>query len=82
MTADEQYVGVPEVAAKYGIGKDTVYRWARTGYVPALEAGRPDAKRKTWRFLLSEVEAALKAKQHPVDPWAMPPASRRARRVA
>lgn len=82
MPDSEPYVGVPEVAARYGIGRDSVYRWARTGYIPAIAAGKPDARRKTWRFRLSEVDAALKAHQTPGNPWAYPPASRRAHRAA
>lgn len=80
--SDEPWVGAAEVAAHFGIGKDAVYQWARTPGFPALAAGRPDAKRKTWRFRISDIEAHLKAQREAADPWAMPPASRRKRRAA
>lgn len=44
------------VAERFHLHPETIRRWARAGRVPAYRAG------KSWRFDLTEVEAALRAK--------------------
>jgi len=54
----EPFVG-PEVVAKYlDIDAETVVRYARLGYIPAHPL-HVVGKRTHWRFLLSEVHAAM-----------------------
>jgi excisionase family DNA binding protein len=63
----ESFVGAEEVAAFLGESTDTVAAWARQGKIPGVKPG------KSWKFLLSEVNAAL---TKPVDPWQQSPQSR------
>ncbi len=70
---DEQMIGPAEVAALLQVSTETVYHRARAGDLPGVKVGR------LWRFWPSEIREALRPK--PVDPWAMPAASRRARRA-
>ncbi len=54
----EPFVG-PDVVAKYlDIDPETAVRFARRGYIPAHPL-HVIGKRMTWRFLLSEVRAAM-----------------------
>lgn len=74
MTADEQAISLAAVAVMLGVSKDTVYHRAQTGALPGFKVGR------VWRFWPSAVREAVSPK--PTDAWAMPPASRRARRAS
>lgn len=56
MTEQEGWVAAEEVAAHLGIQKPTVYRWIRTGGLPAHRMGR------LLRFKLSEVDGWAKAR--------------------
>jgi hypothetical protein len=54
----EPFVG-PEVVAEYlDIDAETVVRYARLGYIPAHPL-HVIGKRAHWKFLLSEVQAAM-----------------------
>jgi excisionase family DNA binding protein len=48
---DERWVGVEDVAAHLGVGKDSIYRWVDKRGLPARKVGR------LLRFKLSEVDA-------------------------
>ena len=72
---EEQALDVAGAAAMLQISTDTVYHRARSGDLPGFRVGR------SWRFWPSEIRKAL-APAPRVDPWAMPAASRRARRSA
>jgi excisionase family DNA binding protein len=74
MSTDEQAVGIPEIAAMLRVSEDTIRRRVKTGDLPGFKVGR------VWRFWPSAVREAVTPK--PVDPWAMPEASKRARRAA
>jgi excisionase family DNA binding protein len=50
MTTEERWVGVGEVAAHLGVGKDSIYRWVEKKGLPAHRVGR------LLRFRLSEVD--------------------------
>lgn len=69
----EQATGIAGIAHMLRVSPDTVYHRARSGELPGFKVGR------VWRFFPSEVRQALAPK--PADPWAMPAASRRARRA-
>ena len=69
----EQAVGIAAIALMLGVSRSTVYVKAAAGDIPGFKVGR------VWRFYPSAVNAHL---QRPKDPWAMSPASRRARRAA
>lgn len=71
---DEQAVGIAAIAVMLGVSKDTVYHRAQSGDLPGFKVGR------VWRFWPSAVREAVSPK--PIDSWAMPAASRRARRVS
>jgi len=51
----ENWVGVAEVAAHLGVGKDSVYRWIESRGLPARRVGR------LLRFRLSEVDSWVEA---------------------
>lgn len=50
MAADEQWVGVDDVARHLRVGRDSVYRWVDVRGLPAHRVGR------LLRFKLSEVD--------------------------
>jgi excisionase family DNA binding protein len=52
---DERWVGVDDVAAHLGVGKDSIYRWVENRGLPARKVGR------LLRFKLSEVDAWVDA---------------------
>ena len=56
----EHYVSSDEAASFLGLNLRTVQRLAREGTIPAHPFG--ERSRKTWRFLLSELDAWMKAK--------------------
>ncbi len=76
MAPDERWVGVDDVAAHLGVGKDSVYRWVENRGLPARKVGR------LLRFRLSEVDAWVEAGEgeRPAEPPAPAPAPRRMRR--
>ena len=55
MGPDERWVGVDDVAAHLGVGRDSVYRWVDKRGLPARKVGR------LLRFKLSEVDAWVDA---------------------
>lgn len=55
MSPDERWVGVEDVAAHLGVGRDSVYRWIENRGLPARKVGR------LLRFKLSEVDAWVDA---------------------
>lgn len=57
----EPFVGPEAVAAFLDIDPETVVRFARLGYIPAHPL-HVIGKRTHWRFLLSEVHAAMVAR--------------------
>ena len=73
MAPDERWVGVDDVAAHLGVGKDSVYRWVENRGLPARKVGR------LLRFRLSEVDAWVEAGEgeRPAEPPAPAPAPRR-----
>jgi len=52
---DERWVGVDDVAAHLGVGKDSIYRWVENRGLPARKVGR------LLRFKLSHVDAWVDA---------------------
>jgi excisionase family DNA binding protein len=56
----EHYVSSDEAASFLKLNLRTVQRLAREGIIPAHPFG--ERSRKTWRFLLSELDAWMKAK--------------------
>jgi excisionase family DNA binding protein len=56
----EGYVSSDEAASFLKVNPRTVQRLAREGNIPAHPFG--ERRRKTWRFLLSELDAWMKAK--------------------
>jgi excisionase family DNA binding protein len=56
----EPYVAAKEAAAFLGITPRRVKEMARAGTIPAHPVD-PDAERKEWRFLLSELSAWMRA---------------------
>jgi excisionase family DNA binding protein len=52
---EERWVGVDDVAAHLGVGRDSVYRWVEKRGLPARRVGR------LLRFKLSEVDAWVEA---------------------
>lgn len=57
---DESYSTIEDLARHYRVSISTIRAWMRTGVIPPqsyLKAGR------TFRFLLSEVDAAIRANQ-------------------
>lgn len=75
MTGVEDAVGIPEIASMLNVSPDTIRRQAKAGDLPGFKVGR------VWRFFPSKVRDHLEQAANR-DPWAMPPASRRARRAA
>ncbi|MFQ5514680.1 MAG: helix-turn-helix domain-containing protein [Myxococcota bacterium] len=55
MGPGERWVGVDDVAAHLGVGKDSIYRWVESRGLPARKVGR------LLRFKLSEVDAWVEA---------------------
>ncbi|MCA9608442.1 MAG: helix-turn-helix domain-containing protein [Spirochaetaceae bacterium] len=55
MDPGERWVGVDDVAAHLGVGKDSIYRWVENRGLPARKVGR------LLRFKLSEVDAWVEA---------------------
>lgn len=76
MNADEDAVDIAAIAQMLDVSTDTVRRQAKVGELPAFKVGR------VWRFFPSKVRAHLEGQTAGRDPWAMPAASRRARRAA
>jgi excisionase family DNA binding protein len=56
----ERYVTAVEAANFLRLSPRTVQRLAREGRIPAHPLG--DGKRKTWRFLLSELDEDLRSR--------------------
>ena len=56
----EYFVDADKAAEFLGVDRRTVIRWAREGHIPAHPL-RPEAERKEWRFLLSELDEWLRA---------------------
>ena len=52
---EERWVGVYDVAAHLGVGKDSIYRWVESRGLPARKVGR------LLRFKLSQVDAWVEA---------------------
>ncbi|MBK8202616.1 MAG: helix-turn-helix domain-containing protein [Bdellovibrionales bacterium] len=57
MEASERWLSVDEIAHHLGVSKESIYRWAEAGKIPANKVGRQ------WRFKVSEVDAWVKAGQ-------------------
>ena len=57
MGPDERWVGVDDVAAHLGVGKDSIYRQVESCGLPARKVGRLLA-----RFKLSQVDAWVEAR--------------------
>jgi excisionase family DNA binding protein len=57
----EPWVDAGRVAEFLSIERKTVLAWARRGKLPATPLD-PDAGRKEWRFKLSEVDEAMRAR--------------------
>ena len=55
MDSDESCVGVDDVAAHLGVGKDSIYRWIESRGLPARKAGC------LLRFRLSQVDSWVEA---------------------
>jgi excisionase family DNA binding protein len=51
---EDRYVTINEIAEHYTVSISTVRAWIRTNTIPYLQVG------KTFRFKLSEVDAALR----------------------
>jgi excisionase family DNA binding protein len=55
---EDKYIQINDIAEHYSVSVSTVRGWIRTNAIPYLQVGR------TFRFKLSEVDAALrKAKE-------------------
>lgn len=67
LTADE-LATADDLALVLQVGRDTIYRWARSGHIPAMHAGR------LWRFDIDAVKAHL---SRPRDGWQRPPRAQR-----
>lgn len=52
---EERYLSTEEIAEHYSVAAITIYRLANAGRIPYIRVGR------TYRFRLSEVDAAFKA---------------------
>ena len=72
-SSSERWVGVEEVAAHLGVGKESVYRWVESRRLPAHRVGR------LFRFRLSEVDAWVAGRR---GGQIAEPRERRAGRVA
>jgi excisionase family DNA binding protein len=60
----EQYVDAAEAAKFLGVSREFVLQLARAGKIPAHPL--PSRKRRTWRFLLSELSTAMDQTYTPV----------------
>ena len=60
ITAIEYFVDAFEIAVMIGLHPRTVQQMARDGLIPAYPLG--EGKRKTWRFLRSEVREWMQRK--------------------
>jgi excisionase family DNA binding protein len=49
-TSPERWLSVEEISLHLGVSKETVYRWAEKGKMPAHKVGRQ------WKFKVSEVD--------------------------
>lgn len=69
----------PEVVADFlAVERRQVLEWARAGLIPAHPLGH--GRRKIWRFLLSEVNAAVlswNSPSRPIMPTGSPPVARK-----
>lgn len=54
-TTEERYLSTHDVAEHFGVSAMTIYRLANDGRLPHIRVGR------SFRFRLSEVEAALRS---------------------
>ncbi len=50
MEASERWLSVDEISAYLGVSKESIYRWAESGKMPASKVGRQ------WRFKVSDVD--------------------------
>ena len=74
----EPYVPPEGVAAFLDVKRRKVLEWARAGLIPAHPIGH--GKRRTWRFRLSEVNAAVLSwnrPTRPIMPTGSPPVARK-----
>ena len=69
--AFEPFVTADKLAAHLGIERREVLEKTREGKLPGHPVD-PDAKRKTWRYKLSEVDAVLCGTRKPVQPVLVP----------
>lgn len=56
--AEEKYLTLEQVAQHYQVSLSTIRSWVRTGVIPADKYVKVG---KTFRFRISEVDAALRA---------------------
>jgi hypothetical protein len=54
----EPFVNAVAVAAHLAVTKRQILNWTRAGAIPAHPID-PNAERKTWRYRLSEISAAI-----------------------
>lgn len=57
LEASERWLSVDEIAQHLGVSKESIYRWAETGKIPASKVGRQ------WRFKVSDVDNWVRAGQ-------------------
>lgn len=50
-TLSERWLSVEEIAVHLGVSRETIYRWAEKGKIPAHKVGRQ------WKFKVSDVDA-------------------------
>ena len=61
----EQYVSASEVAVYLKIERREVLELTRAGKLPGHPLD-PDAERKTWRYKLNEIDAAISGNRKPI----------------